>query len=344
MFFDRDTPYIIAELSGNHNGSIESAKAIITAAAANGADCVKLQTYTADTMTIKSDLPDFQINSGLWAGRNLYDLYDWAHTPYEWHAELFAHANDLGITCISTPFDETAVDLLEDLNAPFYKIASFEVTDLPLIGRVASTGKPMIMSTGMCDLDDVAVAVAHARQSGCEHLVLLHCISSYPAPIDQANLQNIDILRQKFGCEVGLSDHTIGNIVALASVARGVKVIEKHLTLDRSAGGPDAAFSMEPADLQSLRADVDAVCSALGQGFVRPNAEDENKRFRRSVYVVEDVRKGEVITEDNVRRIRPGFGLHPKFLDEIIGEQFAEDVARGTPLHEDHILGWNNNG
>lgn len=341
MLSDNDKPYIIAELSGNHQGSIENAKAIISAAAKNGADCVKLQTYTADTMTIKSNAPDFRIETGLWAGYNLWDLYDWAHTPYDWHAELFAYSRSQGIECISTPFDETAVDLLEKLDAPFYKIASFEITDLPLIARVAATGKPIIMSTGMSSLSEVAEAVTHANDSGCRELVLLHCISSYPTTIDQANLQNIDFLREKFGCEVGLSDHTLGNLVAVTAVARGVKIIEKHLTLERSAGGPDAAFSMEPGDLRALRTDVDLVCSALGKKFKRSSSEIESKRFRRSLYVVQDVKKGDFVTEQNLRRIRPGFGLPPKFFEHVIGKHFAADIAAGTALHESHISNLN---
>ena len=331
-------PYVIAELSGNHNGSIERAKAIIAAAARNGADAVKLQTYTPATMTIRSERPEFLVKGGLWDGKTLWDLYEWAHTPYEWHAELFAHARECGITCISTPFDETAVELLESLDAPFYKVASFELTDLPLVRRIAATGKPMIMSTGMANETEIARSLETARAHGSGAVVLLHCISGYPTPIGEANLKAIPALAERFGTLVGLSDHTIGNLAAATSVGLGACLIEKHFTLARADGGPDAAFSMEPADLSALTRDVRDAWSALGEGQIRRTAiEEGNAIFRRSIYVVKDIRKGEVFTKDNVRRIRPGLGMSPERYDDILGQPAAVDIAAGTPLAEEHL-------
>lgn len=326
-------PYVIAELSGNHNGEIERAKAIIKAAADNGADCVKLQTYTPDTMTIRSGRPEFRIEGGLWDGYTLYDLYKWAQTPFEWHAELFDHAARCGITCISTPFDETAVDLLEGLDCPFYKVASFELLDLPLVRYIAETGKPMIMSTGMATLDDVRKSVAVARQYGCGEIALLHCISGYPTPVEQANLKRMQALKDEFGCLVGLSDHTIGNLAAITSVALGAAVIEKHFTLNRADGGPDAEFSMEPADLAALTRDVAQAHAALGEAaFTQQKAEAGNLRYRRSIYVVKDMQAGEAFSADNLRRIRPGNGLAPEYFEALLGTSCTCDIKAGTPL------------
>lgn len=325
-------PYIIAELSANHNGSIERAFETIKAAHESGAHAIKIQTYTADTMTIDCDREEFMIRGGLWDGYKLYDLYKWAETPYEWHKALFEYAAKLGITIFSTPFDETAVDLLESLGAPAYKIASFEATDLPLIRYVASKGKPMIMSTGMCSEQEIAEAVSTAREGGCEDLVLLHCISSYPAPMDQANLAQMAGLAERFGTIPGLSDHTLGTTVSVAAVALGASVIEKHFTLSREDKGADSEFSLEPSELKRLCRDSYDAWSAIGKrGFERQKAEAGNKQFRRSVYFVNDLKAGDIITEKDIRRIRPGMGLEPKYFDRLIGKVVKVDVDFGTP-------------
>jgi len=332
-------PYIIAELSANHNGSLERALETIDAAQRCGADAIKLQTYTADTMTIDCDGPDFMIQGGLWDGYKLYDLYKWAETPYEWHQALFDHARKRGITVFSTPFDETAVDLLESLNTPAYKIASFEVVDLPLIRYVASTGKPIIMSTGMASEEEIDEAVTAAREAGCQDLVLLHCISSYPAPIDQANLSQIPTLAQRFGTLSGLSDHTLGTTVSVAAVALGACVIEKHLTLSRADKGPDSEFSLEPADLERLCRDAKDAWLALGKpGFQRQQAEVGSKVFRRSLYFVKDLPAGHIIRPEDIRRIRPGMGLPPKYFDQVVGQRLSQAVKRGMPVHGDDLM------
>lgn len=333
-------PFIIAELSANHNGSLERALETIDTAHRSGADAIKLQTYTPDTMTIDCDLPDFIIRGGLWDGYKLYDLYKEAHTPYEWHAPLFARARKLGMTVFSTPFDETAVDLLESLDAPVYKIASFEVTDLPLIRYVANTGKPIIMSTGMASEEEIAEAVDTARSAGCRDLVLLHCISSYPAPMEQANLRQIPILSDRFGTAVGLSDHTMGTTAAVAAVALGAVIIEKHFTLSRANKGPDSEFSLEPEELQRLCVDTRDAWSALGQGgFTRQEAEVQNLQFRRSIYFVEDLPAGTVIEARHVRRIRPGHGLSPKCIDQLLGSRLLVDVSFGMPVSTE-VVEW----
>ena len=331
-------PYIIAEVSANHNGSIEKAKEIISSAAENGADAVKLQTYTADTITIKSDRPEFKIEGGLWDGYQLWDLYDWAHTPFEWHEELFAHAKSEGITCFSSPFDDTAVDLLESLNTPLYKIASFEMTDIPLIRKVASTGKPIIMSTGLASLEEIGKSLTAARQAGSGDIVLLHCISGYPTPLEQANLRLMLELKDTFDVLVGLSDHTLENTAAITAVALGACVIEKHFTLDRADGGADAEFSMEPPQLKSLCSDTRGAWEALGDGKrLGPSVQDKNRIFRRSIYTVGDIRKGDTFTRENIRCIRPGLGLPPERFDDLLGKKATADIAYGTPLEESHI-------
>ena len=300
---------------------------------ANGADAVKIQTYTADTMTIDCDKEDFAIHGGLWDGYNLYQLYQEAHTPFAWHQPIFEHARKAGVTCFSTPFDETAVDLLEDLNVPAYKIASFEAIDLPLIHYVASTKKPMIISTGMANLEEINEAVEVARQGGCNDLVLLHCISAYPAPIEQANLNTIGDLADRFDAIPGLSDHTLGTVAAVTAVALGASVIEKHVTLSRADKGPDSEFSLEPDELNRLCIEAKEAWSALGSaGYERKPVEEQNIKFRRSIYVVADIKEGERITEKNIRRIRPGFGLEPKYFNEIIGKTAKKDILRGSPL------------
>jgi len=324
-------PYIIAELSANHNGSLERAFETIKAAHESGAHAIKIQTYTADTMTIDCDREDFMIHGGLWDGYKLYDLYKWAETPFEWHKAIFDYAASLGITIFSTPFDESAVDLLESLNTPAYKIASFEATDLPLIRYVASKGKPVIMSTGMCSESEISEAVATAQEAGCENLILLHCISSYPAPMDQANLLQMPRLTERFGTIPGLSDHTLGTTASVAAVALGACVIEKHFTLSRNDKGPDSEFSIEPEELKRLCQDTSDAWLALGKpGFERQKAEEGNRHFRRSVYFIQDMKAGEIITPAHIRRIRPGFGLAPKYYDQLIGRRVNKDIERGT--------------
>jgi len=331
-------PYIIAELSANHNGSLERALQTIDIAKLCGADAIKLQTYTADTMTIDSDMPDFIIKGGLWDGFKLYDLYKWAQTPYEWHQTMFEHARRQGITVFSTPFDETAVDLLENLNAPAYKIASFEIVDLPLIRYVASTGKPMIMSTGMATEAEIEEAVVTAREAGCRDLALLHCISSYPAPIDQANLRQIPEIAKRFGVVTGLSDHTLGTAASVTAIAMGACLIEKHFTINRADKGPDSEFSLEPDDLKRLCRETADAWQALGKiGFERHDAEERSKVFRRSIYFVKDLPAGHTLDADDIRRIRPGMGLPPKFFDFLIGQKLQIDVKSGTPVKWEHF-------
>lgn len=326
-------PYIIAELSANHNGHINRAFETIKAARDQGADAIKIQTYTADTMTIDCNSQEFIISGGLWDGYKLYDLYKWAETPFEWHKAIFEYAASLGITIFSTPFDETAVDLLESINTPAYKIASFEATDLPLIRYVASKGKPMIISTGMCSEDEIAEAVNTARDSGCKELVLLHCISSYPAPMDQANLLQMPNLAARFNSLPGLSDHTLGTTASVAAVALGACVIEKHFTLSRQDKGPDSEFSIEPDELKRLRQDTLDAWATLGRpGFERQKVEEASKCFRRSIYFVRDMMAGQEIGADDIRRIRPGYGLPPKYFDELIGRTVRDNVKRGTAV------------
>lgn len=331
-------PYVICELSGNHNGSLERALALLEAAAATGADAIKIQTYTPDTITINHDGPDFTIKGGLWDSRSLYDLYAEAHTPFEWHESLFDRARELGVTLFSTPFDESAVDLLEGLGAPAYKIASFEAVDLGLIAYVARTGKPIIISTGMANLAEIHDAVRTARKIGCDQLVLLHCVSSYPAPDDESNVRTVPHLAEAFGCVSGLSDHTHGSAVAVASIALGGAVIEKHFTLARSDGGPDAAFSLEPDEFSALVADCKRAWKALGQvSYDLCGSERGSTVFRRSLYVVQDVAAGAELTPGNVRSIRPGYGLPPKELANVMGKRAARDLRRGEPLRREDL-------
>ncbi len=333
-------PYIIAELSANHNGRLENALRIIDEAKKCGADAVKLQTYTPDTITLNSKAEDFQINGGLWDGRSLYELYEEAHMPWEWHEVLFAHARDVGITIFSSPFDTTAVDLLEKLDAPAYKIASFEAIDLPLIKYVAKTGKPMIISTGMADETEISEAITTAIEAGCKELAVLHCVSGYPAPAENYNLFTLADMVQKFGLVTGLSDHTRDNTTAICSVALGASIIEKHFTLDRDGGGPDDSFSLEPAELMALCTDSKTAWNSMGQvDYGRKSSEMANAQFRRSLYFVRDLIAGDVVTESDVRSVRPGFGLPPKYFDLIVGRKVLVDVEKNTRVDATSIAG-----
>jgi len=326
-------PYVVAEMSANHNGRIDNAFEIINSAKRAGAHAVKIQTYTPDTITLDSDREDFQLHDGLWAGRNLFQLYQWAHTPWEWHAPLFEHARKVGITLFSSPFDPSAVDLLERLGAPAYKIASFEAVDLPLIRCVARTGKPMIISTGMADAEEIGEAVEAARSAGCRELALLHCVSGYPAPAADYNLRTIADMQDRFDAVIGLSDHTLDNTTALASVALGAALIEKHFTLDRQGGGPDDSFSLEPRDLSALCRDAHTAWEALGRvDYGRKSSELGNVKFRRSLYFVKPLKAGEVVTADAVRSVRPGYGLAPKHLERVLGRRLLRDVGFATPV------------
>lgn len=337
---DDSAPFVIAEMSGNHNQSLDRAFAIVDAAASTGAHALKIQTYTAETMTIDVNENEFSIrdSESLWAGQALFDLYKKAHTPWEWHKPIFDRAAEHGMIAFSTPFDESAVDFLEGLNVPMYKIASFENTDFPLIRYAASTGKPLIISTGMATVDELDEAVSTARDAGCIDLVLLKCTSTYPASPLNTNVSTIPDLQQRFGCHVGISDHTMGIGVALGAVALGATVIEKHFTLKRSDGGVDSAFSMEPDELRQLVAESERVWESIGSVSYGPTeAETNSLVFRRSIYIVEDVEKGEVISKINVRRIRPGLGLPPKHFNEVLGRRFSKNLSRGTPLTWDLI-------
>jgi len=326
-------PYVIAELSANHNGDLDQALKIIDAAVQAGADAIKIQTYRPDTITLKSDAPEFQITDGLWAGHTLYDLYEWAHTPWEWHEALFAHAAKRGITIFSSPFDSTAVDLLEGLGAPAYKIASFEAVDLPLIRYVAAKGKPMIISTGMADFAEITEAVSAARDGGCRELALLHCVSGYPAPASDYNLATLADMISRFDLPVGLSDHTLDNTTAIASVALGAALIEKHMTLDRAGGGPDDSFSLEPAEFGALCRGARTAWQAIGQvEYGRKSSEQGSVIFRRSLYVSQDIPAGSQITPANVRSVRPGYGLAPRHYDAVMGRVAARDLEFGEPL------------
>ena len=328
-------PFIIAEMSGNHNQSLDRALQIVEAAAKSGAHALKIQTYTPDTMTIDLDEREFHISDpdSLWAGTSLYKLYGEAYTPWEWHEPIFDRARELGLIAFSTPFDATAVNFLETLNPPCYKIASFENTDLPLIRRVAATGKPLIISTGMASVAELDETIRAARGVGCKDLILLKCTSNYPATAENSNILTIPHMRELFGCEVGLSDHTMGLGVSVASVALGATVIEKHFTLNRADGGVDSAFSMEPAEMAQLVAETERGWQALGKvNYCPAEAEKKSIQFRRSLYVVKDVKAGDVLTVENVRAIRPGLGLPTKYLNVVLGKHLKYDVARGTAL------------
>jgi N-acetylneuraminate synthase len=332
------SPYVIAELSANHNGKLDTALRMIEEAQKVGADAVKLQTYKPDTITLDCDSEDFKIRGGLWDGRTLYELYEEAHMPWHWHKPLFEHARKLGITIFSSPFDNTAIDLLEDLNTPAYKIASFEAVDLPLIKYAASTGKPMIISTGMADAEEIQEAVDAARQGGCKQLAVLHCVSGYPASAEDYNLRTIPDMMERFGLVIGLSDHTLDNTTAITSVAMGASIIEKHFTLNRSGGGPDDSFSLEPADLAALCQGAKTAWQAIGRvDYGRKSSEQGNAKFRRSLYFVKSMKAGDVITADSVRSVRPGYGLPPKLFESILGRRIKRDILENTPTSIDLI-------
>lgn len=335
-FIGRDyAPFVIAEMSGNHNQSLERALEIVEAAAKTGAHALKIQTYTPGTMTLDLDEREFHISdpNSLWAGTSLYKLYGEAHTPWEWHKPIFDRARELGIIPFSTPFDDTAVDFLESLDVPCYKIASFENTDLPLIRRVAATGKPLIISTGMASIAELDDTVRAAREAGCKDLILLKCTSTYPAAAENTNILTIPHLRELFDCEVGLSDHTMGVGVSVASVALGATVVEKHFTLSRADGGVDSTFSMEPDEMSQLVVESERAWQSLGKvSYGATEAEKKSIQFRRSLYIVKDIKAGETLTKENVRAIRPGLGMSPKYLEQVIGMEVCRDVQRGTPL------------
>ena len=328
-------PYLIAEMSGNHNKSLDRALAIVDAAADSGADAIKLQTYTADTMTLDLQTTGFVIDdpNSLWVGRQLHDLYDEAHTPWDWHGAIFERAQERGISCFSSPFDDSAVDFLESLHAPAYKIASFENTDLPLIRKVARTGKPIIISTGMASVAEIAEAVSVAKDEGCDQIILLKCTSTYPASPEYTNIRTIANMRETFGCDVGLSDHTMGCGVAVASVAFGAVVIEKHFTISRADGGVDSSFSLEPGEFGLLRTEIDRAWQSLGRvAYGGTQAEDKSRAFRRTLYIARDMKANEIFTAENLRIVRPGFGLSPKYYDLLLGKHIRHDVAAGTPM------------
>lgn len=331
-------PYLIAEMSANHNGDLENAFRIIDEAKKAGADAVKIQTYRPDTITLNSDAEDFQIHGGLWDGWTLYKLYEWAQTPWEWHQPLFEHAREAGITLFSSPFDASAVDLLEDLNAPAYKIASFEAVDLSLIRYAAATGKPMVISTGLADADEIQEAVTAAQEAGCRELAILHCVSGYPAPPADYNLRTIPDMIQRFGLVTGLSDHTLDNTTAIASVAMGASLVEKHFTLDRSGGGPDDSFSLEPGELAALGRSMRIAWEAMGNvDYGLKSSEKGTIKFRRSLYFVKPLRKGDRITPEAVRSVRPGYGVAPKYLDDIVGRTVRRDIEANTPVSLDDL-------
>lgn len=333
-------PFIIAEMSGNHNQSLERAFNIIEEAAKAGAHALKIQTYTADTMTLNMNTKDFKIEDeeSLWSGRTLYTLYQQAYTPWEWHKPIFDKCRELGMIPLSTPFDESAVDFLEDLGVPIYKIASFENTDIPLIKKVAATGKPIIISTGMATVAEIDESIKAAKEAGCKELILLKCTSTYPASPENTNISTIPHMKELFNCQVGLSDHTMGTGVAVASVALGATIIEKHFTLSRADGGVDSAFSLEPSELKQLVVETERAWQALGQITYGPTDEEKaSLKFRRSIYVKKDIKAGDIFTEDNIKVVRPGYGLEPKFYEIIIGRTAKKHFAAGTPLKWDSL-------
>lgn len=341
---DKNNPvFIIAELSANHNGSLENALATIKAAKRAGADCIKLQTYTADTITLDSDQEDFLIKGTIWDGRKLYDLYQEAYTPWEWHEQIYAAAAEEGLVCFSSPFDKTAVDFLETLNTPAYKIASFEITDIPLIEYVASKGKPIIISTGIAEQDDIELALAACKRQGNHDIALLKCTSSYPAPIEEVNMIMVKDLSERYGVVSGLSDHTMGSTVPIVATAFGARIIEKHFIIDRSIGGPDASFSMNEAEFTAMVKAVREAEKAVGVvDYNLTEKQAKGKDFSRSLYIAEDIKAGDVFTESNLRSVRPGFGLHPKYLQQLLGLKAVKDLQKGTAMQLEFALISNN--
>jgi pseudaminic acid synthase len=331
-------PYVIAELSGNHKGSLEQALLMIDSAAATGVDAIKIQTYSADTITLNHDAAEFKIEGGLWAGRTLYDLYQEAHTPWDWHKALFERAQKNGITLFSSPFDLSAIELLEELDCPAYKIASFETTDIGLITAAAKTGKPIIMSTGLATLDEIEEAVAAVANAGGTQLALLHCISGYPTPIEDCNLRTVADLCDRFDFPIGLSDHTIDRIASTTAIALGACIVEKHFTLDKHDGSVDAAFSLEPAEFSHLKNETTKVHKALGvAGYEMKSSEEGGRKFRRSLYVSQMIKKGEYFTAENVRSVRPALGLHTRYLPQILGQKASQDIVFGEPMKEGYL-------
>ena len=331
-------PFIIAEISANHGGDIEVAKKTIASAKESGADAIKLQSYTPETMTIDCDKPDFLISDGLWKGRNLYELYEEAYTPFEWHEELFSFSKEVDIICFSTPFDESAIELLENLNTPVYKIASFELTDLVLVKAIAETNKPVILSSGMANLKEIHEAVETLLENGTSQLSILHCVSGYPTEVKDANLKTIEDLERQFECVIGLSDHTLSNSTAITSISFGASLIEKHFILDRGIGGPDSAFSMEPSQLRDLKSCTLEAWESIGRvSYDLKGPEKDMIKFRRSLYVVNDINKGEEFTMDNIRRIRPGYGIEPKFFHKVLGKKALRDLKFGMALKWDMV-------
>lgn len=336
--FDRENCFIIAELSANHNGSLEVAKETIRAAKRTGADAIKLQTYTADTLTLDVQSDDFKIKGTIWEGKNYYQLYEEAHTPWKWHKELFDIAKEEGLVCFSSPFDKTAVDFLEELDCPIYKIASFEITDIPLIKYVASKGKPVIMSTGIATEEDIELAVKTCKEAGNDQITLLKCTSAYPAKIEDANLVMIKDLAERYGVVTGLSDHTLGTLVPTLSVVMGAKVIEKHFILDKSVGGPDSSFSLDEKEFTEMVQSVRDAEKAIGKiDYSLTEGKIKSRAFSRSLYIAEDMKKGDVITDENVRSVRPGFGLHPKHLPELIGKRVNRSLIKGERFTMDLV-------
>jgi pseudaminic acid synthase len=334
-----EPPYLIAEMSANHNGIIEDAFKIIEQAKNSGANAIKLQTYKPDTITLDSDREEFKISGGLWDGRSLYELYKEAHTPWEWHKPLFDYARKLNITIFSSPFDNSAVDLLEDLNTPAYKIASLEVVDLPLIKYVASTGKPLIISTGLADVQEIQEAIDAACEAGCKQLAILHCVTGYPAPAVDYNLRTIPDMINRFGLVTGLSDHTLDNATAIASIALGASIIEKHFTLDRNRGGPDDSFSLEPIEMAALSENIKTAWQAMGKiNYSLKSSETGNIKFRRSLYFIKEMTKGETITDACIKSVRPGYGLPPKFLDLLIGRKVSRHISKNMPTSWDVLM------
>lgn len=330
--------FIVAELSANHNGSKKVALDSVRAAKAAGADAIKIQTYTADTLTLNCDAPDFRLGKGLWEGETFYSLYQKAYTPWEWHEEIFRVAQEEGLVCFSTPFDKTAVDFLEELGNPIYKIASFEITDIPLIKYIAQKHKPIILSTGIAMEEDIRLALETIRGEGCEDITLLKCTSAYPAPIEDANLLTIPDMKQRFGVKVGLSDHTEGYVVPMAAVALGAEVVEKHFITDRNIGGPDSTFSMEADEFKLMVENIREVEAALGKvNYPTDPSKIKGREFCRSLYVAEDIKEGEVVTEQNVRSIRPGYGLHPKYYSEILGKKVKRDLEKGERMCLEYV-------